>query len=121
MDVGTDECLQTLSKRSTWEVLLNAVKIRHHVGILKMANTAEIPKLYYHRKCYQQFSMKCLLDRIKVKQDKRNLEEQNNATRLQALIENVTEYQREDIRSKRRDSSLSSPVLPNECIFCKKK
>ena len=48
---STNESLITLQKFSTWEVLLNAAKIRNHEQILKQAEELkeeEIPVLQYH-------------------------------------------------------------------------
>ena len=62
------DALITLEKPSTWEVLKKAANIRKYDYILNLCNSNEMPTdVQYHRECYQKFTMKKQLERIKKK------------------------------------------------------
>lgn len=76
-------------------------------------NPNEIPdNLFYHRKCYQRFTLKRDIDKLKSQHD--NIQAKVNE--MQVDFGNVEEPQR---RTKRVCSD--STILPYECIFCKKR
>ena len=63
--------LVSLQSIESWEVLLNAARIRKHEVVLNVASSlAEgvIPDIKYHRKCRSTFTMKKLLNNIKEKE-----------------------------------------------------
>ena len=88
----TNESLITLQKFSTWEVLLNAAKIRNHEQILKQVEELkeeEIPVLQYHRECYQQFTHKSSLNVLTKKHEK-------TKEKFQTIMQNISTYETDE-------------------------
>ena len=69
----------------------------------------------YHRECYQKFTMKSQLERIKKKSV--NMEDS-----LKSIIDEAVEFEIDECtpnKPKRNSSSSStSSLLPEMCIFC---
>ena len=61
---STDELIQ-LRHSKTWESIQKAAEIRGHT--LPITEIDCPPNIFYHRKCYQYFTMKSKLDRISKK------------------------------------------------------
>ncbi|XP_064095723.1 uncharacterized protein LOC135207801 isoform X3 [Macrobrachium nipponense] len=90
---------------SSWQTLLNAAKIRQHVGILELAEGVkddEIPPVLYHRKCHSYFTMKRSLNSIQSQQSDNEIELSSNDSR----------------RSIRGKPSSLSVYSSEECIIC---
>ena len=115
----SDESLVTLTKISTWEVVLNTARIRNFIPVLQLSNTTDIPKMNYHRKCYQIFTMKCVLQQIEKETTKRNEEIRKGEERLRLLLQEADTFETEEDKPKREGSS-NSTLLPNKCLFCGK-
>ena len=111
--VGTEEKLTKLQNAKTWDNLQRAAEIRNEIiDVSRVDPSTNLPLLSYHRKCFQRFTMKKDLDRIQVRKAKSE-EVANTAVPLPNQQTETSE------RSKR--SANSSPILPKECIFCKKR
>ena len=99
---STNESLITLQKFSTWEVLLNAAKIRNHERILKQAEELkeeETPVLLYRRQCYQQFTHKSSLN-VLTKKHERTTE------KLQTIMQNISTYETDERSLKPKRSHI---------------
>lgn len=67
---GSDTHLVCPKTYESWLSLLEASKVRNHTAVLEVAQSLgekEIPKIYYHRKCWSLFTMKRHLDTLKQK------------------------------------------------------
>ena len=111
---STDELIQ-LKHSKTWEILQRAAEIREH--ILPINEIDRLPNIFYHRKCYQYFTMKSKLDRIsKTKQEEKSV--------LDSVILSLEEGYTfptqtvDEIKTKR--SKTTTQILPKYCIFCRK-
>ena len=85
---STNESLITLQKFSTWEVLLNAAKIRNHEQILKQAGVEGRRNTCFaipHTQCYQQFTHKSSLN-VPTKKHEKTKE------KFQTIVQNILTY-----------------------------
>ena len=99
---STNESLITLQKFSTWEVLLNAAKIRNHERILKQAEELkeeEILVLQYRRQCYQQFTHKSSLNVLTKKHEK-------SKEKFQTIMQNISTYETDERSLKLKRSYI---------------
>ena len=98
------------AKKDTWETLKYATAIRNHILASTLINeTAEIPNnLYYHRKCYQRFTLKRDIEKLKAEQYK-----------IDKIIGTPIRDGSDETRKSKRKAG-SSTILPKECLFCKK-
>ena len=107
----------TLSSEQSWNTLKHAAGIRRFEPIIQLSNETEIPVIIYHRKCYQTFTMKCLLDRLERKSKELDKEKVDNDSKLEQLLEDSVFE--EECHVKRKPSADN--LLPDECLFCMKK
>ena len=85
---------------------------RHSLKEEKVDSTAEIPdRVFYHRKCYQRFTLKRDLEKLKSLDQK--IQTQIGDVKIGNEIDCTT-------RKSKRECSATS-ILPRECIFCKKR
>ena len=112
----TDSCEQlvTLTKLDTWLKLKEAATLRQHPLMETKADSrSKIPEnLLYHRKCYQRFTMKREIDKLRLQHEMI----QSRVDEMETDFDDAEEPQR---RSKRVCSD--SIILPYECIFCKRR
>ncbi|XP_066925451.1 uncharacterized protein [Clytia hemisphaerica] len=112
----TDSCeeLVTLTKLDTWLKLKEAATLRKHPLMeTKSDSPSEIPaNILYHRKCYQRFIMKREIDKLKLKHEM-----------IQAQVGDIEKYTDGIEETERRAKRVcsDSPILKDECIFCKKR
>ena len=124
-----------LEKMDTWRVIVEAAKIRSYEPVLELpeakfdgiGETDKLPRqLHYHRDCYQRFTMKTLLNRIKQKFQAKRTDEKRKQEELESLIDSSQTYVTSNTVTLRSSSSITSnsagsPILPNICIICDKK
>ena len=111
---STDELIQ-LKHSKTWETLQKAAEIREH--ILPINEIDCLPNFFYHRKCYQYFTMKSTLDRIsKKKQEKKSALD----CVILGLEEDYTFPTPTEDGIKTKRSKITTQILPKYCIFCRK-
>lgn len=105
----------------TWKVILTSAKIRQFRPILEFSDS-QLPKIQYHRKCYQRFTLKSYLKSIENKQ-------KENEETLQAFLGESNSYDYDDDKPVRKTSSSSSctsststsiGLLADQCLFCEK-
>ena len=127
--------LVKMEKMETWKVIVNAAEIRSYEPVLELSkvNIDGLPlELYYHRECYQYFTMKSLLKRIKEKKEVQKVQEAKNLKDLNSLIDQTQSYVTSETVLLRRSSSASnslasnssttgSSILPDTCIICNTK
>ena len=102
--------LVLLEKSTTWETLQKAAEIRGHT--LPINENDGLPNIYYHRKCYQYFTMKSKLGRLLKDKQQEN-----------SVLESVKEKNTSptDHEKKINRSKKSTNILPKILISCRKK
>ena len=81
------------------------------------------PSIQYHRECYQKFTLKSLLKRIKEKSKQQKIDEDMKQKHLEVLIDQATFDENNKPATQSSSSSsvtLQSPILLEKCIFCDK-
>ena len=106
--VSKGERLCTSRNFQSWQNLLEAAKVRHHMPLLSVAETLEgeqIPNIAYHRTCRVQFTMKRELEMLKRKghSSDEDLGEKTSVKRLQREL-----------------PSRETRVYEAVCIFCRR-
>ena len=118
---ATDELI-LLKSSKTWETTENAAAIRNHqLSFMEKDSASGLLVMRYHRLCYQVFTMKSKLDRITTQRSKEQ-------SVLKRKLLNITDCENEEededrkgLDRPKRNMSTGSVLLPNECIFCKRK
>ena len=118
----------------TWKVIVEAAKIRSYAPVLELSESKSLsnesdglpPDIYYHRQCYQIFTMKNLLKRIKKKSEDQRADEKKNQEELKSLIDRLQSYPTDTVMLRSSSSismysSAGSSILPDICIICDKK
>ena len=109
--------MTTLTNVETWEKLKAAGDLRKHpVALARINPDTEIPEIVYHRKCYQRFTLKRDLDKLRAQKNSINeqlLASMSNEDCDQGSISD------EDCSSRPKRKKEASILLPRECLFCK--
>ena len=118
----------------TWKVIVEAGKIRSYAPALKLSESKSLPNesnglppdICYHRQCYQIFTMKNLLKRIKKKSQDQTADEKKDQEELKSLIDRLQSYLTDTVMLRNSSaistcSSAGSSILPDICIICDKK
>ena len=79
----------------SWRVIVEAAKIRAYAPVLELSESKSLsnesyclpPDICYHRQCYQIFTMKNLLRRIKKKSEDQRADEKKNQEELKSFID----------------------------------
>ena len=123
--------LVNLKSMDTWKVIVEAAKKQSYAPVLELPESKSSsnesdglpPDICYHRQCYQIFTMKNLLKRIKKKSEDLTADEKTNQEELRSLIDHSQSYLTGTVmlRSSSRCSSVGSSILSDISIFCDKK
>ena len=115
----------------TWKVIVEATKKQSYAPVLELPESKSSsnesdglpPDICYHRQCYQIFTMKNLLKRIKKKSEDQTADENTNQEELRSLIDHSQSYLTGTVmlRSSSSCSSVGSSILPDICVICDKK
>ena len=115
----------------TWKVIVEAAKKQSYAPVLELPESKSSsnesdglpPDICYHRQCYQIFTMKNLLKRIKKKSEDLTADEKTNQEELRSLIDHSQSYLTGTVmlRSSSTCSSVGSSILSDISIFCDKK
>ena len=98
-----------LKQISTWETLKRAAQIKcHDIQNYEVHEETGLPAISYHRKCYQFFTMKSILDTIK------------DALKKRQQFASFGTSNESDDRPKRGNSEQGTVLLPKDFIFCRK-
>ena len=82
--------LTQLQQKDTYKTLQKAAEMRHHR--LSSLDGDVIPKLFYHRECYQRFTLKRDLEKIVQKETEREEFEKSLLNEIQFETKNVRMY-----------------------------
>ena len=123
--------LVNLKSMDTWKVIVEAAKKQSYAPVLELPESKSSsnesdglpPDICYHRQCYQIFTMKNLLKRIKKKSEDLTADEKTNQEELRSLIDHSQSYLTGTVmlRSSSTCSSVGSSILSDISIFCDKK
>ena len=104
--------LQTPKDIESWNILVEAARIRNVPEVFELAATHEgvIPNIYYHSYCRKIFTMKSTLNRLASSQAS------SEACEDMEIGETIAKT-----KSKRQHSSGASALLDDSCLFCCKK
>ena len=108
--------MTTLTSKETWEKLKAAGELRKHPVVLaRIKPDSEIPEIVYHRTCYQRFTLKRDLDKLRAQ--RKSVEEQLLASISNEDCDQGLISDEDSSRPKRKKKA--SILLPKECLFCK--
>ena len=105
--------LTPLQQKDTYKTLQKAVEILHHR--LSSLDGDVIPKLFYHRECYQRFTLK-----------KRDLEKiiqkETEPEEFEKSLLNEIQFETNEVGRliRKTNENSSGIILKKECIFCKR-
>ena len=101
-----------MQQKDAYKTLQKAAEIIHHR--LSYLDGDVIPNLFYHRECYQRFTLKRDLEKIVQKETEREEFEKSLLNKIQFETNEAGRL----IRKTNENSS--GIVLKKECIFCKR-
>ena len=101
-----------MQQKDTYKTLQKAAEIRHHR--LSSLDGNVIPKLFYHRECYQRFTLKRDFEKIVLKETEH---EEFDKSLLNEIQFETNEAGR---LTKKTNENSSGTILKKGCIFCKR-
>ena len=101
-----------MQQKDAYKTLQKAAEIIHHR--LSSLDGDVIPNLFYHRECYQRFTLKRDLEKIVQKETEREEFEKSLLNKIQFETNEAGRL----IRKTNENSS--GIILKKECIFCKR-
>ena len=118
----------------TWKVIVEAAKIRPYAPVPELLESKSLSNesdglpadTCYHRQCYQIFTMKNLLKRIKKKSEDQRDDKKKNQEELKSFIDCSESYFTDTVMlrsssSISKCSSAGSFAFPDICIICDRK
>ena len=109
-----------MARIETWQTLQNASRIRKQTIECQVDpdDSENLPVIFYHRKCYQYFTMKSVLTKIEEERIKQFEALKARSEAIVSYEEKVEERSTRSSESVLRDNNQT--VLPKMCIFCKR-
>ena len=109
-----------MARIETWQTLQNASRIRKQTIECQVDpdDSENLPVIFYHRKCYQYFTMKSALTKIEEERIKQFEALKARSEAIVSYEEKVEERSTRSSESVLRDNNQT--VLPKMCIFCKR-